>query len=244
MGIVGHIRAGRFPSERYLQIYRNNVFASLTQAMKDVYPVVTRLVSDGFMDYASDALIRNHPPRSGNLHDFGGEFASFLQGFPPARELAYLPDVARLEWAYHRAFHAADAEPHAAEHLRAMDPAGYGELHFVLHPSAQLIASDYPTMRIWQTNQPGFEGDDRIDLRQGGDRLLVIRRQMTVELQALSLGEYALLDGFARDATFAQACEAALAVESEFDLGRSLQGFALDGTVVDVKRPAAESPQR
>lgn len=233
------IRAGRFAPERYLQIYRHNIFASLSQAMKDVYPVVTRLVGEGFMDYATDQFIRRHAPHSGNLHDFGSEFSAFLREFPPAHELTYLPDVARLEWAYHVAFHAADAQAHAAEHLRAMDPAHYGTLRFMLHPSAQLIASDYPILRIWEANQPDVDGEDRIDLDDGGVDVLVIRRRTTVELQSLSPGEHAMLSAMARGEPFAQACEAALAAEADFALSQSFQTFALDGTIVDVQRPAA-----
>ena len=110
------------PAARYLQVYRNNVFESLVGALKAVYPVVERLVGTGFFAYAADGYIRRHPPTSGNLHDFGGDFAGFLAGFEPARELTLLPDIARLEWAWHRAFHAADQAPLALERLAAVPP--------------------------------------------------------------------------------------------------------------------------
>ncbi|MEK7711434.1 MAG: DNA-binding domain-containing protein, partial [Pseudomonadota bacterium] len=103
------VRAGRFPAAQHLQVYRNNVVESLTGALCAVYPVVEKLVGDGFFRYAVHEYLRAHRPRSGNLHDFGDAFASFLSGFAPAAELPYLPDVARLEWAWHQAFHAADA---------------------------------------------------------------------------------------------------------------------------------------
>ena len=139
------------PAARHLQVYRNNVFESLVGALKAVYPVVERLVGTGFFAYAADGYIRHHPPASGNLHDFGDSFAGFLAGFEPARALAYLPDVARLEWAWHRAFHAADRAPLALERLAAVPPERYGQVRFRLHPSAQFIASDYPLLRIWRS---------------------------------------------------------------------------------------------
>ena len=178
--IVQHLRAGRFPAERHLQVYRNNVFESLTGAFKAVYPAVERLVGTGFFAYAVDGYIRRHPPASGNLHDFGEDFAGFLAGFEPARALAYLPDVARLEWAWHRAFHAADGGPLALAALAAVAPEHYGELRFRLHPSAQLLASDYPILRIWQVNQPDHAGDATVDLAEGGGRLLGVRRGRAV----------------------------------------------------------------
>ena len=38
-------------------------------------------------------------------------FPEFLARFPPAASLAYIADVARLEWAVNRALHAPDAAP-------------------------------------------------------------------------------------------------------------------------------------
>jgi len=236
--IESQVRSGAFPPSRYLQIYRNNVFANLTQALTDVYPVVTRLVGDGFMAYASDAYIREHPPRSSDVHEFGEAFADFLRAFEPASGHRYLPDVARLEWAYHGAFHAADAPNQALEHLRAIDPSRYGELRFALHPSARLVASDFPILQIWLSNQPEFDGDPGIDLEAGGERVLVIRRGPRVMLESLMPGEFALLDALSGDASFDVACAAALAKAADFALAPALQGLVLSGTIVDIKSPA------
>ena len=50
-----------------------------------------------------------HPSRSGDLNDYGEDFADFLADYPHARELSYLPDVARLEWLVQIVYYAADA---------------------------------------------------------------------------------------------------------------------------------------
>jgi hypothetical protein len=220
---AAHVRAGRFPAEQHLQVYRHNVFESLTGALKAVYPVVERLVGEGFFRYAAEAYIRRHPPASGNLHDFGGGFAAFLTAFAPAAALVYLPDVARLEWAWHEAFHAADAPALALERLAEVPSARYGELRFTLHPSARLIESEYPCLRIWQVNQPDWSGDETVDLAEGGVRLLVIRRGLEVRIEPLSPGEHALLAALAARQPFAASAEAALAAEHAFDLAGRLR---------------------
>ncbi len=79
-----HVRAGRFPAAQHFQVYRNNLVESLTGALRAVYPVVEKLVGDGFFRYAAHEYLREHRPRSGNLHDFGDAFADFLAGFEPA----------------------------------------------------------------------------------------------------------------------------------------------------------------
>ncbi len=230
--IVPHIKEARFPAERYLQIHRNNVFASLTGALQSIYPVVTRVVGEGFLKYAADDFIRRQPPTSGNLHDFGRGFPEFLGRFPPARKLAYLPDVARLEWAYHEAFHAADAEPLDPRLLASIRPEHYGQLRFALHPSARLLASPYPVLRIWLVNQPGYVGEETVDLAEGGVSVLVIRRDAAVELQTLSEGDFTLLGALSAGHAFARACALALAAEPEFDLSDALRRHVLTAAIV------------
>ena len=88
-----------FESESRLSIYRNNTIATLTGALKATFPVVCRLVDDRFFDYAAHAFIQHNLPASPCLVEYGGDFPTFLAGFPAAADLDYLPDVARLEWA-------------------------------------------------------------------------------------------------------------------------------------------------
>ena len=217
-----HIRPGRFPAERHFQVYRNNVFENLTGALRAVYPGVERLVGDGFFRYAADTYVRGHPPTSGNLHDFGVRFAEFLADFPRARELVYLSDVARLEWAWHQSFHAADGAPLALAALAAISPEQYANLKFTLQPSARLVSSAYPILRVWEVNQPAYQGDPSVDLDKGGVKLLVIRRRQ-VEIEPLGEGDYALLSAFAAGVPFAQAAEAALHAQADYDLATALR---------------------
>lgn len=229
--IRSHINAGRFGAERHLQIYRNNVYAGLADALEAAYPAVARLVGDDCFRGCSYNYVRHAPPASGNLHDFGAHFPEFLASFAPVRALAYLPDVARLEWARHRAFHAADAAPFALDALATVAADHYGSLQFNLHASVHLLASDYPLLRIWQINQPDASADDTVDLSEGGVKLLVARRDLVVEIETIGAGEFALLNAFANRATFAAAAAAATAVQPDFDLTPSLRRRVQDQTI-------------
>ena len=102
------VRADGIAFDGRLQVYRNNTFGSLTAALKDSFPVVCQLVDERFFGYAAQEYIRANPPHAPRLAEYGGDFAEFLDGFEPVRHLAYLPDVARLEWAVNAAYHAAD----------------------------------------------------------------------------------------------------------------------------------------
>ena len=227
------VRAGRFPAAQHLQVYRNNVVESLTGALRAVYPVVEKLVGDGFFRYAVHEYLRAHRPRSGNLHDFGDAFAGFLAGFAPAAQLPYLPDVARLEWAWHQAFHAADAPAFDLARLGAVPAGQHSSLRFVLHPSARLLESDFPIVRIFEINQDGYDGDARVDLAEGGVHALVIRRGLTVYVEALASGEAGLFTALDKQQPLGVAMQAALTAQPDFDLAGTLAGHLRRGTLVD-----------
>jgi hypothetical protein len=223
---------GRLDAQARIDVYRNNVLSNYRATLREVYPVVLALVGEPFFNRAADIYISSYPSRSGDLNDLGGELSGFLAGWPPAASLAYLPDVARLEWAVERVFHAAEHPRLDLTALAAVSQEELPELRFGLHPASRIVCSPYPILRIWQVNQTGFSGDPSVNLDAGGDALLVIRRDATVELERLSLGASTLLQALATDLTLAQAHARALEADSELDLTALLQHHVLGGTLV------------
>ena len=64
-------------------IYRNHAFATLRDALQGTFPVVCRLVDKRFFAYAAHEYLREHPPHSRCLVEYGADFAEFLAGFRP-----------------------------------------------------------------------------------------------------------------------------------------------------------------
>jgi hypothetical protein len=232
-GIVEHVVENGLPPARRIQVYRNNMHASLTDALGAVFPVIQRLVGDDFFGFAARSYIQSHPSRSGNLHDFGEQFPEFLQTFPPAAGLSYLGDVARLEWCYHAVFHAADHPPLELQALAAVPADELGDIRFRLNPACRLLSSGFPLLRIWQANQDDSTDDQPIALDAGGVQLLIIRRGLDIEFQPLADADYALLDAMRRGITFAEAHERALATDPGFDLPVALHRHVSGRTIVD-----------
>ena len=228
------IHGGRFEPAARLQVYRNNVITSLREALRDVHPVVARLVGDGFFAYAAHEYVRAHPSRSGNLHEFGVHFSEFLAGFEPANELPYLPDVARLEWSWHRAFHAAEHAPLSLERLASVPALQHESLRFRLHPSVTLLASRYPVVSIWEMHQQADgEPSGTLDLALGAQRALVSRPGADVRVEAIGQSEFDFLDALARQRPLGEACEQALQAGAELDLAQVLQRRVRDRSIVD-----------
>ena len=170
------------PADR-LSIYRNTSRTALINALRLNFPVVHRLVGEGFFATAADTYITHEPPHTAWLDLYGEAFPEFLQSFEPAAALSYLPDVARLERAVGRALHAVDAEPLEYSQLLDIVPSARGRVRFTPHPSVSLVFSPYPVDAIWRAvlarDDPALAA---IDLSAGSVRLLVERRAGEVDV--------------------------------------------------------------
>jgi hypothetical protein len=200
---------GLDPAAR-LAVYRHHVFTSLTAALEAIYPVVVRLVDDRFFRYAADPYIREHPPATPCLSEYGAGLGDFLARFEPSRHLAYLPDVARLEWAMNTALYAPDADPIEVEALRP-------DSVVALHPSVTLLQSPWPIDAIWRANQPPAS-DDAVDLGTGAVRMQIWRAGDDVMFRPLSIAAFALRSAIASASRLDAAAEAALAIDADADL--------------------------
>ena len=237
--LATHLREDGLRFERRLQIYRNNTYGSLTEALKDSFPVVCQLVDERFFKYAAHEYIERHPPRAPRLAEYGADFAAFLAGFEPARSLAYLPDVARLEWAINEAYQAADAPTLDPARIAAVPQERYAALAFVVHPSCRLVTSPFPVDRIWQAHQPGGDPATPIDLAAGGCRLLVDRRDGEIRFLSLDAPGRAFIEGLVAGRTLQAAYETAAAVDPTFDLVGALGTHLGRGSFTDFIDPAA-----
>jgi Putative DNA-binding domain len=232
------VPGGLDPKQR-IAIYRNNVFGNYCKVLGATYPVVRRLVGASFFAAATEHFVRAHPSTRGDVNGYGGDFARFLEAYAPARQLAYLPDVARLEWAIDQVGIAADAGPLDLAALGAVAPDAHAQLRFRLHPAARLIASSFPLLAIWQFNQPDYAGEDHVDLTQGGDTLLVMRGAQGVGIERIGRGEHALLAALAANATLGIAAERALLADADFDLTAALRQRVASHTLVAFRTPPA-----
>jgi len=220
--VSGIIANGLEPAQR-LAIYRNNTLLGLTEALRDVYSVVNRLVGESFFNRMAQAYILDFPPQSSCLLTFGGQFAGFLSAYAPAQGLPYLPDMARLEWYYHEACHEADETGLDISSLAGVPADLYGELRLQLHATARFLASVYPVLRIWQSNQSNYTGEERINLDEGGCRLLVFRPRLEVEIVQLDDAEYCFLTALCSGVTLVEAVEQGFTADPGFEVQACLQ---------------------
>lgn len=180
-----------------LAIYRNNVRTGLARALSELYPVTAALLgADCFMAVA-DRYVAAHPPRAPVLIGWGSAFADLLATDEAFAALPYLPDVTRLEFALHTAYHAPDATPLRLCAFHALKPDILATLRLGLHPSAALVSSDYPVDAIWRAHRAADTEAALAAIAPGPARLLVARPRDEVELRALDAATFRVVAAFA-----------------------------------------------
>ena len=134
-------------------VYRNNVAVSLSDAMEAAFPVVRKLVGDEFFRALAGVYIRKFPPSSPLMMYYGEHLPQFLTRFEPTKNHRYLPDIARVELAIRKAYHAADAEPIDGQALGAVAPDDLMALRLKIAPAVHVVRSeDYPIHAIYTYN--------------------------------------------------------------------------------------------
>jgi hypothetical protein len=224
---------GDVPTKRF-DVYRNNVFASLTRCLASRFPVVARLVGEEFFLAMAGVFVERHAPTSAALFEYGEEFADFLRTFEPVQGLPFLADVARLEWLVAAAYHAADAQVADTTVLSKLGDAA-PEARLLLHPSVALHLSPYPIFEIWQTNTRDSIVRP-IDASSGGEAVLIVRPRFDVTVIRLETAAYAFVRALASGNDLALAAEIATELDCQFDVGAAIQTLFTCGAIVGARR--------
>lgn len=208
------------PPERRFGVYRSNVAVGLRAALATRFAATERIVGADFFAAMAQDFIAAHPPRSPLLLAYGEDFPDFIATFAPAAGLAYLPDVARLETARGRAYHAADAAPLDPGVLARLAPDRIAGLVLRPHPAVSVLRSAHPVVAIWAMN--AGEAPLAPIEEWSGEDALVVRPALTVEVRRLPPGGAVFLGALAAGTPLGVAAGQAAGEADGFDLTLNL----------------------
>ena len=137
-------------------VYRNNVWSSLINSLRDSYEVVHQLVGTPFFNALAQRYIMQHPPTSAIMSQWGGEFSTFIKHDKDCENLPYLADVAQLEWLRIQTYHALDENPLSTEKVQAFLVHYIDELmdcKIELLAACKILNSNYCCISIWNLHQ-------------------------------------------------------------------------------------------
>jgi hypothetical protein len=212
------------PAGKRFDVYRNNVAASLIDALGTGFPTVHRLVGDEFFKAMAAVFHRACPPEDPRLQTWGSKFPGFLLRFEPVAHLPYLPDVARLDLGLRQSYHAADTTP---LDTRGMEPAAVMALRPRLAPSTLVLSSRFALYGIWRyNNAAGAEKPPR-----GPQDVLIARPGFDPAPYLMPPGGFALARALKGKLTLAEALTKAMAEVPEADPAALLTLFLTSGAL-------------
>lgn len=152
-------------AEQRFGIYRGSVHGILIQALGLTFPVCKALVGEKFFDKMSGLFIDKYPPKTSFFAEYGIHFSSFLESFEPVKQISYISDVARLEWARHEVSHKKPKPSFDFEQLAELSEDEQSNVVFELTDTMRLIESKYRIDDIWFAHQEDSDVKlDEIDL--------------------------------------------------------------------------------
>jgi hypothetical protein len=194
----------QFGAAERLDVYANMYFFRLLDVLRDDFPAVVAVAGDdAFHNLVTDYLLR-HFPSHHSLRQAGRFLPAFLATHSLAQRHPGLPDLARFEWALCEAFDAANAPAATTEELRAIAPEQWPGLCLRLHPSVQLLVSDWDVRSTWMQQRAGEAP------RSGGPssrRYCVWRQNLRVFHREVEAAEWAGLQALAVPRPFSAVCE-------------------------------------
>lgn len=218
------------PAGRRFDVYRNNVTVSLIEAIETAFPILRKLVGDENFRHVARAFLRSHPPSSPLMMFYGDGMPEFLSEFEPTRHLGYLPDVARLELAMRRSYHATDTTPIARARLEALEPETLWRTYLILAPSTEVVRSIWPLHAIWRYNVE--TGAPRP--KPSPEDVMILRPAYDPVPHCLSTGGATFVDALRSGRTFGEASDAAAEDAPAFNLSATLTLLLAGGAITGI----------
>lgn len=210
--------------EQRFALYRGNLVGTWNKTLGSAYPVLKELVGEDFFGGLTRAYGKAYPSDSGDLNLFGAHFAEFLQGFEHVAEYPYFPDMAKLEWALHRAHYANSGSRIGSDEFASVSPEQLDQACLSLDAACSLFQSEWAVVDLWQAHQPGINNDFPAELHRANHGL-IIRPHWKADLLALTPAAFVLLQTLANGEALGPALDAALEIDEEFDFGSQLQAW-------------------
>ena len=211
--------------------------------MQAAYPVVAQLLGEEAFTLLARDFWHACPPVRGDLAQWGAELGDWVQSHAQLAEEPYLGDVARVEWALHRAASAADLEPQPATFalLSTMEPDG---LTLQLSSGIGVITSAYPVASIVTAHLHGSPTLETVGvkLRAGeGESAVVWRQGFKPRVAPCAAAEAGLVRALQSGASLLSALEQA----GNLDFNPWLTAAVQNGLVLGARplgNPRSEPP--
>lgn len=223
---------------RGLEVYWANAEVLALRSLQASYPVVHQLIGDDAFALLAHDLWHQAPPRRGDVAQWGGELAALISRIPQLADEAYLPDVARIEWALHQAATAADATADLAS-LALLTQHEPDTLTLQLAPGTAVLHSPHPAASVVTAHlnaSPGFDEVGHKLRAQTPEFALVWRQGLRPMVAVCPQADALFVQSLRQGGSLVAALEASSsATDSAFDFNIWLPQAAQNGLLLGAR---------
>jgi len=168
-------------------IYASGYFWRLFEALAADFPSVKQAMGpEAFQGLVAEYLVK-HPSGSPNLADLGSALPGFVHEHRRRYELAFLPDLASLEWSVHLAL----LSPRARFSGFPTEESDWGSVRLRLDPTVRLLTTEWAVAPLWRSIRARKPGS--VPPRHCRQWLLVYRDEIWVRVRALARHQWSAL---------------------------------------------------
>jgi hypothetical protein len=217
-----------------LNIYRNNVLGSFDDALTLTYPITKKIVGDDCFQ----SLIKNYHQKytstSGDLEEYGQLFPKLIKDLQSEHNLAYLSNIATLEWHYNLSYFSIEVPNINLKKLQSLDNESFMSLTLKTHPSCHLLSSKYPIYSIWEINNS--DSREEVNLEKENEQyILISRADFKVNVEQLSKTEYSFLNMIQKQNNIYKIYESLSIKNKNFDIGTLINKFISSKIIINFK---------
>lgn len=219
-----------------LAIYKNNIYQSLSQSLKDLYPSVVNSCGEEFFEALCKVFITRHPPTHRSLLFYGEALPTFLQNFEHTQNYPYLSDLALIDFYRHQSFHAQDQVALTHQEIQNLSIETFSQSKLKFVDSLKMISSQWKVFNLWQISmdskkdtikEESLEAEIDID---GKEYILIYRDDQHTQnikkfhIHTLEINEslYALMIKLQEGSILIDALEECLGEYKHFDMSAAI----------------------
>jgi hypothetical protein len=222
-----------FHPARGFKVYQANGHVLAERAMRVAYPVLEQMLGHQSFAELARAFWHACPPLHGDIAVWGATLADFIVQSPQLQAEAYLPDVAKAEWALHRCASAADREIDLTT-LSLLTTENAQNLGLMLAPGLSTVSSACPLASLILAHlerSPSLEEVGQQLRRATPQDVVIWRAGFRPRLRLGMAGEASLLSALQAGIGLEPALEAAAGLDFSHWLPMAVQtGLVLGAT--------------
>jgi hypothetical protein len=212
------------PAER-LEIYAGMYQTRLLDVLREDFPRTLAVVGDDTFATLALGYLARCPSTTASVRHLGQRFADFLA--TEKTTPAFLPDLARLEWARVEVFDASDSAALRLSDLQCVPADEWPALRFRLIPACVVVDSAWPVHRIW--------ADGELASHPEATMVRVWREGWSVSHAAMAIAERQAFSALQRGKPFVAICDAVdtgLGADAAREVGGILMRWLEDGLLM------------